>query len=67
MSSQDWNVLVSKSNGLLDQIQQKILNHYQEQLEKELDDMENAIRERNLRILYHCAAGEDHLKLLNLR
>jgi gas vesicle protein len=68
MSSQDWNDLVSKSNELLDQIQQENLNLYQEQLEKELDEMENAIRERNLEeALYHHAAAENYLKLLNLR
>jgi hypothetical protein len=68
MLSQDWNDLVSKSNELIDQIQQENLNLYQEQLEKELDEMENAIREKNLEgALYHRAAAENYLKLLNLR
>lgn len=66
MSSQDWNDLVSKSNELLDQIQQENLNLYQEQLEKELDEMENAIRERNLaKALYYRAPAENYLKLIN--
>ena len=64
--SKDWNDLVNKSNEYISQIQQSTLSFYQDQLEKELDEMENAIRERNIeRAMYHRAAAENYLRLLN--
>ncbi len=65
--SNEWSDLVKKSDEYMKQMQEKNRLYYQQQLDKELDDMEKEINSGNVvAAMYHRYAADSYLRLLNL-
>ncbi|HJS63634.1 MAG TPA: hypothetical protein VLA74_07735 [Nitrososphaeraceae archaeon] len=65
--SKDWNEFVKKSDEYMKEIQENNRQYYQQQLDKELDDMERDINSGNtIGAIYHRVAADNYLRLLNL-
>jgi hypothetical protein len=64
--SKDWKDLVSKSDEYMKQMQEGNRRYYQEQIDKELDDMEKDINSGNtIGAMYHRTAADNYFRLLN--
>ena len=65
--SNDWKDLVEKSNQYMKQMQENNRRYYEQQLDKELDDMEKDLKSGNIiGAMYHRNAADTYLRLLNL-
>ena len=65
--SKDWSEFVKKSDEYMKEIQANNKQYYQQQLDKELDDMERDINSGNtIGAIYHRVAADNYLRLLNL-
>ena len=64
--SADWGDFVKKSDEYMKKMQENNKNFYQQQLDKELDDMEKDINSGNfVGAMYHRVAADNYLRMLN--
>ena len=65
--SNDWKDLVKKSDEYMKQMQETNRRYYEQQLDKELDDMEKDLNSGIvIGAMYHRNAADTYLRLLNL-
>jgi hypothetical protein len=65
--SDDWKDLVKESDKYMKQMQENNRRYYEQQVDKELDEMEKDLNSGNrIGAMYHRNAADNYLRLLYL-
>ena len=65
--SDDWKDLVKESDKYMKQMQENNRQYYEQQVDKELDEMEKDLNSGNrIGAMYHRNAADNYLRLLYL-